>query len=115
MRPQTGLHHVYQVTEPWAALQRGWSSCGNLDGPSTSKVVLPRATRAGEAAGGHCSQVSHFIKRPTDVIELAVVTQSTEALFRTHGREGRGLRLRPMGKGKKEGVRVRLRFTFTGD
>lgn len=49
------------------------------------------------------------------MIELAVVTQSTEALFRTHGREGRRLRLRPMGKGKKEGVRVRLRFTFTGD
>lgn len=61
-----------------------------------------RATRSGEAAGGHCSQVSHFIKRPTDVSELAIVTRSTEALFSTYGREGRRLRLRPMGKGRKK-------------
>lgn len=77
---------------------------------------VSRATRAGKAVGGHCSQVSHFIKRPTDVSELAVVTQSTETLFKTHGKERRRLRLRLMGKGrKKKGRRLKLRFTFTGD
>lgn len=78
-----------------------------------------QATKAGEAVGGHCSQVSHFIKGPTDVSELAMVTQSTETLFGRHGREGRRLRLRPMGKGKKEegtpGKELKLRLTFTGD
>lgn len=40
MRPQTGLHHVYQVTESWAHLQKGWGSFDNLDSPSAFKAVL---------------------------------------------------------------------------
>lgn len=43
----------------------------------------------------------HFIKRPTDVSELAVVLQSPETFFRTQGREGTRLRLRFMGKGRE--------------
>lgn len=71
--------------------------------------------RAGKAVGGHCIQVAHFIKRPIDVSELAVVTQSTETLFRTHGREGRRLRLRFMGKGKRKRHLWTLRFILTCD
>lgn len=42
MRHQTGLHHVYTMTEAWASLQRGGGPCGSSDSPSTSKAVLRR-------------------------------------------------------------------------
>lgn len=42
MRHQTGLHHVYAMTEAWAQVQRGWGSRGNSDSPSTSKAALGR-------------------------------------------------------------------------
>lgn len=39
---QTGLHHVYAMTEDWAQLQRDWGSDSDSDSPSTSKAVLWR-------------------------------------------------------------------------
>lgn len=41
MRQQTGLHHVYAMTEARARLQRGWGTLRQLS-PSTSKAVLQR-------------------------------------------------------------------------
>lgn len=42
MQQQTGLHHVYAMTEAWAQIQRGWGSSSNSDSPSTSKAALGR-------------------------------------------------------------------------
>lgn len=40
---QTGLHHVYAMTEAWAWPQRGWApAAAQTDSPPASRVVLQR-------------------------------------------------------------------------
>lgn len=46
---------------------------------------------------------------------MAVVTQNTETLFKTHGNEGRRLRLRFTGKEKRKGLLLKLRFSLICD
>lgn len=63
---QTGLHHVYAMTEAWAQPQRGRATAAaQTDSASASKAVLQRQ-REQEGLGGHGLQLAHFIRRPRD-------------------------------------------------
>jgi hypothetical protein len=114
MQHQTGLHHVYEMTESWASLQRGWGSLRQLRQFFHIQGCASEAVRAGKALSSHCIQVFCFIRRPRDGSELAMITQSIEIWFKTHGREGARLRLSFLGKGRKKDY-IKFKFRFTCD
>lgn len=84
---QTGLHHVYAMTEAWARLQRGWGSLRQLRQPFHVQGCASEATRAERPLVLTASKNLISSGGLEVGSELAKVMQNTENWFGKCGRE----------------------------
>lgn len=100
MRHQTGLHHVYAMTEVWARLQRGWGSLRQLRQPFHVQGCALEARRAERPLAVIASKSLISSGGPETGSQLANVEQRADVWFGKRGREP--------GLGKEEGTALRF-------